>query len=461
MAAGIVDLPGDFPGRLRNLREQHYWTQTELAIRAEISPRSVHEFESGRRDRAQAQTIMLLAKALEVTFADLVDGPTASPPAGEEPGAERVAVAEPGADAVDALTIEPVGDAVRIPAAAPGRRFVRIALIAGALLLMLTLAGLVVSAVRQRNIQVFESDGVVEVRDSLFGRLLWRREFGNEIRCWRRSPWDDDVLLVGLAAEGTGGGRLSALQLKSGATLWDVEPDRVPLTRAFDAAYVNSGAYHCRDLLDVDLDGDGRRELVVHFMHNKWFPSVILIVDSSGRVESQYANRGHLCNIHVADLDADGRDELVCAGTNNAPQYQGATLIILDDGHRTGAAIDPLTSPGFTAADSSLVRIVIPNWPQAALQALGTQERLVAFEARTFRRDDGSVGIQANVGHQDDDFYSVDFDAQLHPNFMSISDRLLEKFARGGVEQEAWDRAWLDGHLRFEQGRLAAALPLP
>jgi len=379
LTVGIVGLPADFPARLRNLREQRYLTQTDLALRAEVSPRSVHELESGRRDRAQVQTIMRLARVLEVTYADLLHGQADAPVANDPDGSDRR----------------------RLPAAvnvASKHRRGRIALAAAALLLTAIALGLVAGAAG-RKVQVRESDGVVEVRSALLGRLLWRQDFLNEILCWRVSPWDDDILLVGLAARSTGGGRLMALDREDGRTLWDVQPDLAPLAQAFEPQFVYSGAFDCRNIPDADLDGDGRREIIVHFCHNKWFPSVICVVDRDGTVESQYANRGHLYDVLVADTDSDGKDEIICAGTNNAPAYNGATIFILDDGHRTGAAIDPLTSPGSAVRDSSLVRIVIPLWPEEVQRVLSIRDRIEAFEARTFDRSDGTVGLQANVGY--------------------------------------------------------------
>lgn len=442
MAANIVDLPPGFPERLRALREQRFMTQSDLAARAAVAARSVHELESGRRDRALAKTIMLLAEALEVPYADLVNGRPA-PPAGPEPPLSR----DPPAPAP--------------PAAAGARRSRRRLAVLAALPVLLGAAALTLPGFVGLHVAIDEPHGIVEVSDALMGRRIWRRDFANEIRDWRRAPWDQDVLLIGLAAERADGGRLLAVDADRGETLWEVEPDRGELALAFDRQYIDSGAFHCRDILDADLDGDGSREIVVHFMHNKWYPSVVLVVDRDGRVESQYANRGHLCDLHVMDLEADGRDEIVGAGTNNAPQYRGATLFILDDGHRTGAAIDPVTSPGYPAVDGSLVRLVFPIWPEAVQKVLGTSDRLVGFEPRTFNLSNGGVGIQANLGYQDDDYFSVDFDARLRPTFMSASDRLQARLALAGDADHAWDRAWLDGHVRFEEGRMVAPAPLP
>jgi len=459
MSANIIDLPPDFPERLRALREQRLITQSDLADRAHIAARSVHEIESGRRNRALAKTLMLLAEALEVSYADLVIGQPAVLAELNGDSLQRVngqaSMTEPpiAVDPPSTVPVPKTDSATRRP------RFRRAALIA--LLVLLGAAALALPGFDGRRVLVHESEGIVKATGTLLGRSLWCRDFSNEIRAWRHAPWDENILLIGLAAQNPAGGRLLALSADKGRTLWEVEPDRDDLALAFDQQYVYSGAYNCRDILDADLDGDGRRELVVHFMHNKWFPSVILVVDPQGRVESQYANRGHLCDLHVADLDVDGKDEIICAGTNNAPEYRGATVFILDDEHRSGAAIDPATSPGFPAVDSSPVRLVFPIWPEEVQAAMGTGDRLEGFEARTFNRNDGTVGIQANIGYQDDDFFSVDFDAHLRPTFMSISDKLQTRLTLAGDADHAWDRTWLDGHLRFEQGRQVAPSPLP
>ncbi len=71
------------------------------------------------------------------------------------------------------------------------------------------------------------------------------------------------------------------------------------------------------------------------------------------------------------------------------------------------------------------------------------------------------MGIQANIDYQDEDFFSVDFDTQLRPTFMSISDKLQTKLTLAGDADHAWDRGRLDGHIRFEEGRMVAPAPLP
>lgn len=49
----------------------------------------------------------------------------------------------------------------------------------------------------------------------------------------------------------------------------------------------------------------------------------------------------------------------------------------------------------------------------------------------------------------------------LRPTFKSISDKLQTKLSLAGTDDHARDRAWFDGHLRFETDRMTAPAPLP
>lgn len=76
-----VRLDPDFPRRLRALRQRAHFTQSELAERAGVHYRTVHDLEKGSRTHAMERTLMDLAKALGISFAELVgreeiDGPS-------------------------------------------------------------------------------------------------------------------------------------------------------------------------------------------------------------------------------------------------------------------------------------------------------------------------------------------------------------------------------------------------
>lgn len=80
MRANIDISSTDFPSRLKALRARADLTKAELASRAGISYRSLHELEKGSRARAQEKTLRLLAGALGVSFEMLVSGADAVAP---------------------------------------------------------------------------------------------------------------------------------------------------------------------------------------------------------------------------------------------------------------------------------------------------------------------------------------------------------------------------------------------
>jgi transcriptional regulator with XRE-family HTH domain len=63
-------LPAGLPGRVRELRELHDWTQADLAIVAGLSPNGVRQIEAGRR-RPSLKTARRLAAALGVAVDEL------------------------------------------------------------------------------------------------------------------------------------------------------------------------------------------------------------------------------------------------------------------------------------------------------------------------------------------------------------------------------------------------------
>ena len=68
-----IDLRGlDFPQRLRSLRERLHLSQSDLAQRAGLSYRTIHDLELGKRAKAQEKTLLLLAEALGISVSDLV-----------------------------------------------------------------------------------------------------------------------------------------------------------------------------------------------------------------------------------------------------------------------------------------------------------------------------------------------------------------------------------------------------
>lgn len=72
--------------------------------------------------------------------------------------------------------------------------------------------------------------------------------------------------------------------------------------------------------------------------HATWWPNQIALLDSDGKVVSEYWHSGRLDYMTSADLDGDGREEIVASGTNNG--YLQATLVVLDPDRVFGASAE-------------------------------------------------------------------------------------------------------------------------
>jgi hypothetical protein len=102
--------------------------------------------------------------------------------------------------------------------------------------------------------------------------------------------------------------------------------------------------------------------IVVSSAHDPWWPNQIAILDSNGKTTSEYWHSGHLDNMALAELDGDGREEIVATGISNG--YHQATLVVLDPdrlfGASTEAARPELQIHGMGAAQERL-RLLFPR----------------------------------------------------------------------------------------------------
>jgi hypothetical protein len=78
--------------------------------------------------------------------------------------------------------------------------------------------------------------------------------------------------------------------------------------------------------------------IVVSSIHDPWYPNQIAILNSQGKTISEYWHSGHLDHLTLADLDGDGREEIIATGIANG--YHQATLIVLDPDRVFGASIE-------------------------------------------------------------------------------------------------------------------------
>ena len=78
--------------------------------------------------------------------------------------------------------------------------------------------------------------------------------------------------------------------------------------------------------------------IVASSFHVPFYPHQIAIVDSNGKTVAEYWHSGHLDYLTLADLDGDGREEIVAPGISNG--YRQATLVVLDPDRVFGASTE-------------------------------------------------------------------------------------------------------------------------
>ena len=79
-----------------------------------------------------------------------------------------------------------------------------------------------------------------------------------------------------------------------------------------------------------------RPRIVLSSIHYLWYPDQIAILDNNGHLLSEYWHSGHLDNLTLADLDGDGRQEIIATGISGG--YHQATLVVLDPDRVFGAS---------------------------------------------------------------------------------------------------------------------------
>lgn len=118
----------------------------------------------------------------------------------------------------------------------------------------------------------------------------------------------------------------------SGREKWRFVPGRALSTRA--ATFPRT--YRLARLLPLDgRRGKGRNLAVVSF-HAPRYAAQVAVLSHRGELLGEYFHSGHLGHIEAAELDGDGKPELILAGISNG--YAAATVLVLDPENLGGAS---------------------------------------------------------------------------------------------------------------------------
>lgn len=128
-----------------------------------------------------------------------------------------------------------------------------------------------------------------------------------------------------------------------GRELWRFRAGR-PMTfgsRAYSNEYMISG------IETLDADGDGNLEtMVIGFQRPDW-PTQFVLLDARGKGLGEYWHSGQINDYALADLDKDGRNEIILAGVNN--EYQKGCLLAFSPDRIEGGS--PQSKPEFVCRD--------------------------------------------------------------------------------------------------------------
>ena len=433
----------DLPRRLSLLRQERGLSRADLANRSGLSEKTIVEIEKGRRDRVLEKTLLCLATALCITLAELLGEP------------------EGTADA-PVITAPPTTPTDENPRPRPRPRWL-VPATAALVLLLLVAAGAFALRPRAGAVRVERGNGGLVARDAR-GEVVWRFSAKATIEYLDESPWHDGTVLVGLRGDGTDGGRVLLMAERSGRIIWEVSPAQERIRAAYGADLLDSGGGFTAFRNEaVDIDGDGAPELALLFIHGRFCPASLVVVERDGRRLGQYDTKGHLYGLLGEDIDGDGKEELLMAGTNNEPCYQGATVILLDDVCLRGAAQDSLAGGNPAIPDSARIRLVLPHFGEPTMTLL-QRRRIEGTDLMVFREPDGATRIAVNAS-ADGLGVIVTMDAGLHPLRVQASDRVISvaeswpdsiTALRGFPRQEWLLREWLPRAVRFEAGHWGA-----
>ncbi len=423
---GTVDIVRmGLPALIRKLRSDRQLTQSQLANKAGLTYRTVHDLESGRRVRAQEQTLILLAKALDLTYEELLEGFQHRVPS------------------TDAHSARPRHLGVWLAVV-----LVVVVFLVGSLLVRSTSAS-------RAYIQV--DGGTVSVMDGLLHNELWRSVANSNISVCERSPRSDRVLLLGRRGNAHDGGSLEARSLATGKIQWSYTPELAPAIAAFGPEVMSTGRMGCSWAGPIDMDGDGHSEILALFGHSLYYPNCLARLDAKGRILNTYWCRGAIYDVLAIDVDNDSKDEAYLCGTYNSPAYQGATIIVLDEDHFRGVAVDTSTSGSALPDDGSLLRVIYPHFPEPLMSALEIS-RIEIRELETQLMANQRVQFIARAGTTTRTSI-LTLNPDLRILEFGISDDLAVQCSRidslpGSVtgDHTAWVLPWLKTRVRISKG---------
>lgn len=276
------------------------------------------------------------------------------------------------------------------------RRRAAVAVLAAAVLLAAGWGALVQGGRVPASVRVSGGNKVVVSDDE--DRLLWERSFSVGVKDAALVPGKGRPPRVYVAttsprSASAGGGLILELDARG------EERASFSVADHLAAYFPDLGrSASAERLLGADVDGDGEAELTWVAKHF-FYPSAVGVWWRQPRAlaDHVFINSGHLTSVAWADLDGDGRREMVMAGFNNRLGYQGMVAVVEPGGGEMWVGRGGMVSPdqvvrywGQVVAEGREPRAYVPLgvWTgEAVVEAAGSDGILVRVGGQGLRLD--------------------------------------------------------------------------
>lgn len=345
-------------------------------------------------------------------------------------------------------------DAKKEPAGSRHRPILRIALTALIILSALALGAFAAREYALSKLHLEAYGKLVSATAPVLGEV-WSHRHESDIRVQKTPTWSSKPSIAyGLSYGWPDGGGVYVRNNRSGALMWSAQLDSTLLREAYGPKHPAPYDFNCRDIVFADLDGDSQDELIATWGHHLWAPGCAGIFSKDGTLHRVYFNPGQLYESIPLDLNQDGKEEVLLAGTNHESSYHGATLILLDWSWCSGTYADTLAHPKCAQGDDAAIRVVFPQF-EAKYMDLLKQAQLAAENIEVIVREGRPDGVICFLNPLQAPLI-IYLDAALRPSRVTPADAFVmgtaswpEEERRTFLSREFLD-AWLATHYRYK-----------
>ncbi len=251
---------------------------------------------------------------------------------------------------------------------------------------------------------------------------------------------------------------------ESGQLIWEFVPGRT-VTDAH--GFVMAPPYYVRQICVLKGRRPEDTRIAVASVNYAGQAGQIAFLDSRGRVRGEYWHPGHLSYLAQADIDGDGRDELLLGGANNAEHT--ATLVVLDP-----LQVNGLSTPK-SVFDPSLRLMNMPEAKEKAVVlfargCVGRQSPYTRISALWVTRGNIVANVVDNFDENNLAVITYEFDHRLNlvamtpiPQYSQVHRQLEQAHQLDHPYDQKREMDDLRRRLviRWGSGHVAAAEPVP